>query len=580
MESSVRLALARSGVFSADFVNKHGDMVAEALLKGGLSDRSIANLGQNTPTNADGLTIKTPLSMCGQCGLSLSDRADKAVAASVLFLSGWQSVSHMPRRCRTKTCDAHDKYVWYNYISRDEHCREWQWPSDRRLEFFFIAPSWGVSMEWLQQMTQRLASQFASFTGEASVHEEAAHRAGKLKLVPDKAKQKIKEAWMMWRLVVRIHERWSKDAAVDRLPINLYMAFEDLATRSLSWYLPLMLKRRLDHMHAANVPNDTVIVDGNCKLSRRICGRDAAELKVHSGLKDQLVVRCGEPPAVKRRRCREHDAGVDAEALDRWGEERVESHRKCTGQRAATLRHPYEVRLVDRRFAGDAKYPRRWCLADQVPTAVLSEYWASLDAPVQDGDNTKRSGRRLVSKSSQHDLLSTKCKTHKESRHGRASQSAGWLFASSSNGFLIHLQEFHGAESLGQRYHFVGDIFEVMPSLKLVVHDDACHLRKYVDKRAAASELASRMVYPHVKYVVDRFHSKGHVDKWCVDNCLHTTEENATVMKGVNSSVCEQQFSSLGRFKFMVSKMGRATAAVFLNEMVEARNRKQFRVPF
>jgi hypothetical protein len=88
------------------------------------------------------------------------------------------------------------------------------------------------------------------------------------------------------------------------------------------------------------------------------------------------------------------------------------------------------------------------------------------------------------------------------------------------------------------------------------------------------------MVYPNVKYVVDRFHSKGHADRWCVDNCLHTTEENTAIMKDVNSSVCQQQFSSLGRFKFMVSKMGRATAAVFLEEMVQARNRRQFRVPF
>ena len=47
---------------------------------------------------------------------------------------------------------------------------------------------------------------------------------------------------------------------------------------------------------------------------------------------------------------------------------------------------------------------------------------------------------------------------------------------------------------------------------------------------------------------------------------------------GVNTSVCEQQFSKLGRCKFMVSKkMGAAIGAFFLHEVVELRNKESAR---
>ena len=140
----------------------------------------------------------------------------------------------------------------------------------------------------------------------------------------------------------------------------------------------------------------------------------------------------------------------------------------------------------------------------------------------------------------------------------------------------MHLSEFFGAESLGQRYLFLADVIEALPQVRVVVHDDTCHLRKYVAKRAGDGELAGKMAYPALKYVVDRFHSKGHVDPWCRDNCLHTTAENAPFMAGVNSSACEQLLSSLGRYKYIVSKMGRATATFYLNEVVELRNRARF----
>ncbi len=91
--------------------------------------------------------------------------------------------------------------------------------------------------------------------------------------------------------------------------------------------------------------------------------------------------------------------------------------------------------------------------------------------------------------------------------------------------------------------------------------------------------MAKKLAYPGMKYVVDRFHSRGHVDAWCKANCLHTSPENVALMAGVNSSVCEQQFSSLGRYKYAVSKMGRSTASFYVNEVIELRNKTKFGCP-
>ena len=76
-----------------------------------------------------------------------------------------------------------------------------------------------------------------------------------------------------------------------------------------------------------------------------------------------------------------------------------------------------------------------------------------------------------------------------------------------------------------------------------------------------------------MNYVIDRFHSTGHEDHWCKQHCMQTWPENDKALQGVNTTVCEQQFSKLGRYKLVVSKMGAATGAFFLHEVVELRNK-------
>ena len=233
---------------------------------------------------------------------------------------------------------------------------------------------------------------------------------------------------------------------------------------------------------------------------------------------------------------------------------------------------------MDKEHAADSAWPRRWCPAGHATPTQLREYWASQEALAH-----APRGQSLfcAASSARSELDATRCSTHKESSvaRSRCSRSAGWLVAATPGGMIVHLKEFRGAESLGQRYFFLGDVLQAAPEVEAVVHDDACHLRKYVDKRARRSPLASAMAHPRVKYVIDRFHAKGHKDPWCLANCMWSSPENEELIQQLrrpgakfNDSICEQLFSKLGRHKFVVSKMGMATSAFYLNEVAELRN--------
>ena len=63
--------------------------------------------------------------------------------------------------------------------------------------------------------------------------------------------------------------------------------------------------------------------------------------------------------------------------------------------------------------------------------------------------------------------------------------------ACTPEGFIMDAFEFMGAESCSQRYLFLARLKQCYPVLNVVLHDDACHLRRFADARAAFSSLAS-----------------------------------------------------------------------------------------
>ena len=144
--------------------------------------------------------------------------------------------------------------------------------------------------------------------------------------------------------------------------------------------------------------------------------------------------------------------------------------------------------------------------------------------------------------------------------------------ACTPEGFIMDAFEFMGAESCSQRYLFLARLKQCYPVLNVVLHDDACHLRRFADARAALSFLAHSLSFPQMRYILDRFHAKGHVDPWCLEHVHPENDGNKQLIEGKNSSRCEILFTWLKNYKHMFRTMGRWTGNFFVQEMLEMHN--------
>lgn len=52
-----------------------------------------------------------------------------------------------------------------------------------------------------------------------------------------------------------------------------------------------------------------------------------------------------------------------------------------------------------------------------------------------------------------------------------------------------------------------------------VIYDDGCHLRKFAQNRSRRDLTSAAKRLSEISIVVDKMHMKGHVDRWCKENC-------------------------------------------------------------
>ena len=400
----------------------------------------------------------------------------------------------------------------------------------------------------------------------------AAQRDGRAECVPHLAKDKLLRAWVVWRLLVRWHQ-WSLEpsrATVQPQHLNLLQSPESLAQSCLPWYTAFMFQDRLRQFYESGQELRLIVIDGNCKLARRICGRDAACLLHCEPLGAFAAVKCPRTPSFKKRWCLYHCRASPVPEGELEQTETIAAHRRSRRKLSASDIEPYDVRLIQRGDEGDPRARGRWVPASWVTTRQLNEYWEKVREAGE--ANTEKTAH--ASSSASKDLTATSCLTHKETDSARQSGSrkGGWLVGVSHDGCIIHLQDFAGAESLSQRYFFLANIMQEVPTVESVVHDDACHLRKYADARATSSTFAAKLTSQNIKYVVDWLHFRGHVDPWCREHCDPDAPQNKSAMESVNTSACEQLFSALSRHRFVVSRMRAAIGTVFLNEVAAMRN--------
>ena len=181
----------------------------------------------------------------------------------------------------------------------------------------------------------------------------------------------------------------------------------------------------------------------------------------------------------------------------------------------------------------------------------------------------------IASWSSAEPRAGSNCGTHKETdaHITAAARTAGFLTAVSASGIVVDLDELIGAESLSQRYRFLACLAERLPALAIVVHDDACHLQLMAESQEKLTPIANRLA-TDMAYIVDEYHSSGHVGLFCAEHCMPKLQKNAEFLQGFPTNICETMNSELSPLGHTIHHMGRWMCQLNLQEGVDVLNMK------
>lgn len=563
------------------------DIVRDADVAGILCESDVARIATALESASTAWTVISPFEACPVCRSSFRPVASKNRRAVVLDVDGLHKANHTPKRCRKEGCEIYLKNVWGNFIATKRGERMWMTPQQEVPNIIMLSQSFGVTKRWYRQFSRRMATQWASFWGEATVHWSSRWQK---RISFNRLKLNLEDAWMKIRLLERRAERPTRDGS----PLLCLSAkLEETLRENAPAYDELMRRRRKAQVHASGREVTGVVIDGHQKTTRRCCGVPLVMRLSCPPLGKECLLPCSGTPVYKEKFCRAH---LESCVVCRCDKPIAHISKKLPiGSCLDDLLTVY----VEDTNGKHLKVP-----PSSLPSGQLSD-WLREQAsqPQQDAPQPVESVEQMLSEeqpdaqllgqdviydddTTLEELLALSCKTHKHGkdaerpqkgtakrfRHRRCRRTGGVLMACSPDGFLIDVAEFYGAESLPQRYFFLARLRELYPGLKVVVHDDACHLRRFADNRQGDSDFAASLAYPNIIYVVDRFHARGHVDPWCLENVHPKSPLVSKYVEEMNTSICEITFTWLSRFKHMYRKMNEHTSSFFMQEMIDERN--------
>jgi hypothetical protein len=533
-----------------------------------------------TAASVGGLPCLTSLrKSCPACGEELalvkhhSKFAEQGVYAIVVAEPETYRVNHCAKTCRNcSSCSTAKVKYWHGYYETSGGGKTDSWCKVLDVSclpgsVWMLSKSFGIHSTWARKWCYRLYAHRSSFVGEGHILQALQPNA-----LPAELDAMLLDGWVRWQVWRRACEA-GVDVKITVAKDVLELELEALLSSTSSWYGPLMHGRRLQFWRRSGDRLDILCFDGNAKLYRRTCGAPCAETKFIACLGLHLIRGCPESPQQTGVLCNAHAA------LRCQGEltEVVEKHK---------MLQPLDSQPFNALHVQLSGFAKRWQPASTIDPRALQAYFAKHGAEVIEARKQKRAEHReqhrkpykqrfLGDWSSESVKAACTCKTHKESLAAvrTASRSAGFLMAVSESGLIAGLAEIITAETLSQRYSFLASMAEAEPALRVMVHDDACHVRVFARTHTRDDcELSKRLSHEDFHYIVDRPHSRGHVDATCIEECFPDVAKNQAILADFPTPICESVNAELSPLAHTIHHMQRWLCLFVVTECVDVHN--------
>ncbi|CAC5359321.1 unnamed protein product [Mytilus coruscus] len=142
------------------------------------------------------------------------------------------------------------------------------------------------------------------------------------------------------------------------------------------------------------------------------------------------------------------------------------------------------------------------------------------------------------------DLEGLECKTDKSKQAANKHRSAEIFCAVYKCGIVVGITELFGSKSLSHVYFFLTWLWQtILLFPMLLAYDDACHLKRFVNRR---QNTISGKFLATLIMVVYKMHFKNHVDKWCKQNL---NPHKVAAFNSLNTEAYEQTFNYISKLK-------------------------------
>ena len=430
------------------------------------ADVAAAVAAVETHINTWAMVWPGPCPGCGHVPPQVHSLARKAV---VLDVDGLHVALRTPRRCRRHACPQKHRYLWRNFRISDRKELQWISVAKQLPSVIMMTQRFGVSKRWYEQFSRRLLVHMSSFWGEAKVHWQPG-----FSLSFHRFKLQLTDAWFKIRMVQRC---WQ----MGRQPLTLSARKEDAIRRLAEPYTDFMLKTRRRQVALSDTSLTGVVIDGHVKAgARRRCGVPSVAAVRCQPLKAWCLTTCPKTPAYKKPCCTWHQRCLAAYTA---GDKAIQTVSRLT----SLAQNPDQLLRVEVRRKDGSLGAKR--LSELTP-AQNTQLQGYLTAAHVAKPAAAPEGPALSDETTLQEILDVQCQTHKQepsSSKAKNNRAGGLLAACRSDGLIVHVQEYQGAEALSQRYTFLANCKSVYTDIRVIVHDDACHLRRFAENRSLNS---------------------------------------------------------------------------------------------